>query len=54
MRFWTYVTRAHLDDGHTAAQLGNALRQLLGVVHGVRLGQLLLELWEGYIGENVS
>lgn len=35
---------AHLDDRHAARQLGNALRQLLGVVHRVRLRQLLLDL----------
>ena len=37
-------TRTHLDHRHAARQLGDALAQLLGVVHGVSLRQLLLDL----------
>lgn len=35
---------AHLDDCHTASQLGNALTQLLSVIHGVGLAELLPDL----------
>ena len=35
----------HLDDGVAAGELGDALAQLLAVVHAVRLAQLLFDLW---------
>jgi hypothetical protein len=39
----------HLDDSHTTRQLGNALAELLSVIHAVCLTQLLLELCNAHV-----
>lgn len=35
---------AHLDDSHTTSKLGNALTELLCVIHRVCFAELLLDL----------